>query len=174
MPECRCATRNFSWQRGVGVGGLWNQGTSIQILSKTVEKEAIQGNTLESFLLESSILEILLKLHFGERFYPKDKHNQSLSFKIQNTFLIFKKGRGGILSPYQLRVCEALFARRPMSIRNKFETLVSLVTSDIDILMISETKIVESFPLSQFMIYGFSMLYRRDSGFQCISEIILL
>ena len=52
-----------------------------------------------------------------------------------------------------------------MSIRNKFETLVSLVTSDIDILMISETKIVESFPLSQFMIYGFSMLYRRDSGF---------
>ena len=38
------------------------------------------------------------------------------------------------------------------SIRNKFETLVSLVTSDIDILMISETKIDESFPLSQFMI----------------------
>ena len=48
------------------------------------------------------------------------------------------------------------------SIRNKFETLVSLVTSDIDILMISETKIDESFPLSQFMIDGFSMPYRRD------------
>ena len=69
---------------------------------------------------------------------------------------------------------KALFARCPMSIRNKFETLVSLVTSDIDILMISETKIVESFPLSQFMIHGFSMLYRRDSGFSCISEITLL
>ena len=48
------------------------------------------------------------------------------------------------------------------SIRNKFETLVSLVTSDIDILMISETKIDESFPLSQFMIDGFSLPYRRD------------
>ena len=48
------------------------------------------------------------------------------------------------------------------SIRNKFETLVSLVTSDIDILMISETKIDESFPLSQFMIDEFSMPYRRD------------
>ena len=48
------------------------------------------------------------------------------------------------------------------SIRNKFETLVSLVTSDIDILTISETKIDESFPLSQFMIDGFSMPYRRD------------
>ena len=50
------------------------------------------------------------------------------------------------------------------SIRNKFETLVSLVTSDIDILMISETKIDESFPLSQFMIDGFSMPYHRDKN----------
>ena len=47
-------------------------------------------------------------------------------------------------------------------IQNKLETLVSLVTSDIDILMISEAKIDESFPLSQFMIDGFSMPYRRD------------
>ena len=48
------------------------------------------------------------------------------------------------------------------SIRNKFETLISLVTSDIDILMISERKIDESFPLSRFMIHGFSMPYCRD------------
>ena len=47
-------------------------------------------------------------------------------------------------------------------IQNKLETSVSLVTSDIDILMISEAKIDESFPLSQFMIDGFSMPYRRD------------
>ena len=48
------------------------------------------------------------------------------------------------------------------SIRNKFETLVSQVTPDIDILMISETKIDESFPISQFMIHVFSMPYRCD------------
>ena len=48
------------------------------------------------------------------------------------------------------------------SIRNKFETLVSLRTFDIDILMISETKIDESFPLSQFMTDGFSMPYCHD------------
>ena len=47
------------------------------------------------------------------------------------------------------------------SIRKKFETLVSPVTSD-NILMISETKIYESFPLSQFMIDGFSIPYRCD------------
>ena len=48
------------------------------------------------------------------------------------------------------------------SVQNKFETLVSPVISDIDILMISETKIDESFPLSQFMIDVFSMPYRCD------------
>ena len=48
------------------------------------------------------------------------------------------------------------------SIQNKFETLISLVTSDKDILMISETKIDESFTPSQFMIARFSMSYRRD------------
>ena len=47
------------------------------------------------------------------------------------------------------------------SIRNKFETLVSPVTSD-NILMIPETKIDESFPLSQFMIDGLSIPYRCD------------
>ena len=50
------------------------------------------------------------------------------------------------------------------SIRNKFEILVSLVTSDIDILMISGTKIDESYPLSQFMIDGFSMPYHCDGN----------
>ena len=65
------------------------------------------------------------------------------------------------------------------SIQNKFETLVSLVTSDIDILMISETKIDESFPLSQFMIDVFSMPYRCDRNAHsggilvyCINNII--
>ena len=48
------------------------------------------------------------------------------------------------------------------SIRNKFETLASLVVYDINILIISEAKIDESFPLSQFMIDGFSVPYRRE------------
>ena len=44
----------------------------------------------------------------------------------------------------------------------KVETLVSLVTSDLDILVISEIKIGESFPLSQFKIDGFSIPYCRN------------
>ena len=43
------------------------------------------------------------------------------------------------------------------SIQNRFQTLVSLVTSTSDILMISETKIDKPFLLSQFMIDESSM-----------------
>ena len=48
------------------------------------------------------------------------------------------------------------------SIRNKIELLSEAVTGNIDILMISETKIDESFPTSQFIISGFSSPLRLD------------
>ena len=50
------------------------------------------------------------------------------------------------------------------SIRNEFEALVSLVTSEIDILMISETQLDESLSFSQFMIDGYSKPYRIDGN----------
>ena len=48
------------------------------------------------------------------------------------------------------------------SIRNKFEALSSFVTDNIDILLISETKIDSSFPDGQFLIKGFSTPFRKD------------
>ena len=48
------------------------------------------------------------------------------------------------------------------SIRNKFEFLAMQVKGKIDILMISETKIDESFPKGNFLIEGFSTPYRLD------------
>lgn len=47
-------------------------------------------------------------------------------------------------------------------IQNTFEPLVSLATPDIGVLMISKTKIHESFLLSQFMIDEFSISNRCD------------
>ena len=41
------------------------------------------------------------------------------------------------------------------SLRSKFEFLISLSEDKIDVLMISETKLYESFPTNQFMINGF-------------------
>ena len=51
------------------------------------------------------------------------------------------------------------------SIRNKFEPLVNFINNSLNILMISETKIDETFPESQFLIEGFSVPYRLDRTF---------
>ena len=48
------------------------------------------------------------------------------------------------------------------SLRNKFELLVDQVKGNIDVLMISETKIDDSFPLENFLIRGLSKPYRLD------------
>ena len=48
------------------------------------------------------------------------------------------------------------------SIRNKFDFLAHQVEGNIDILMISETKLDESFPPSQFFLDGYSVLFRFD------------
>ena len=48
------------------------------------------------------------------------------------------------------------------SLRNKFEFLVEFTRGKIDILMISETKIDESFPLGQFKVNDFDAPFRLD------------
>ena len=47
------------------------------------------------------------------------------------------------------------------SIRNKFDMLSSMVKDNIDILMISETKL-DSFPQAQFRIEGYAPPFRYD------------
>ena len=48
------------------------------------------------------------------------------------------------------------------SLRNKFELLTEKINGSVDILLISETKIDENFPDSQFEIDGFSNPHRVD------------
>ena len=48
------------------------------------------------------------------------------------------------------------------SIRNKSDFLSFMVENTADILLISETKLDDSFPSGQFKICGFSMPYRYD------------
>ena len=45
------------------------------------------------------------------------------------------------------------------SLRNKIEALKSVINGDIDILVITETKIDQSFPICQFFIEGYSPPY---------------
>ena len=48
------------------------------------------------------------------------------------------------------------------SIRNKFESLKEIVSTNVDILLICETKLDSSFPRAQFNIHGFGEPYRFD------------
>ena len=48
------------------------------------------------------------------------------------------------------------------SLRNKFEQLKNIIKGKIDILVITETKIDNSFPTSQFYIEGYSKPFRLD------------
>ena len=48
------------------------------------------------------------------------------------------------------------------SLRNKFEFLVEFIRGKVDILMISETTVDESFPLGQFKVNGFNAPFRLD------------
>ena len=47
-------------------------------------------------------------------------------------------------------------------IRNKFEAVKFTIDNNIDIFLISETKLDDSFPTAKFLIKGFSALYRFD------------
>ena len=48
------------------------------------------------------------------------------------------------------------------SLRNKFESLQHIINKNIDVLLISETKIDSSFPSAQFHLEGYATLYRLD------------
>ena len=48
------------------------------------------------------------------------------------------------------------------SARKKFETLTYVIDNNIDLLLISETKLDYSFPIAQFQMKGFSVPYRYD------------
>ena len=48
--------------------------------------------------------------------------------------------------------------------RNKFNLLIEIVNNNINVLMISETKLDASFPTGQFHIQSFSELYKLDKN----------
>ena len=82
-----------------------------------------------------------------------DECNANLTFK-EKLSIICKSTIGNIIVAH-LNI---------NSLRNKFDSLISQITSSIDILMISETKQDKSFPIGQFIIEGFSVPCRVDQN----------
>ena len=47
-------------------------------------------------------------------------------------------------------------------LRNKSDILTTQITGNVDVMVVSETKLDDSFPESQFKIPGYSPLFRLD------------
>ena len=82
----------------------------------------------------------------------KSANDQSVSHNISELKNIRLKNVNNIIIP-QINI---------NSIRNKFELLSHYVSGDIDILIITETKLDKSFPNGQFLLHGYSEPFKLD------------
>ena len=74
---------------------------------------------------------------------------------------------GALYAKSRLKEVKAQSSDKPIlghlnisSIPNKFEVVNFIIDYNIDIVLISETKVDDSFPAAQFLIKGFSAPYR--------------
>ena len=61
-----------------------------------------------------------------------------------------------------------------ISIKNKFDLLVPAVVRNLDILIVTETKIDSSFPEAQFEIDGFTIPYRVDRDYHGVGILLYM
>ena len=60
------------------------------------------------------------------------------------------------------------------SLTNKFESLSFMVENNVDMLLISETKLDDSFPSGQFKICGYGMPYQNDANSMSIGLLVYI
>ena len=60
------------------------------------------------------------------------------------------------------------------STTNKFESLSFMVENNVDMLLISETKLEDSFPSGQFKICGYGMPYQNDANSMSIGLLVYI
>ena len=60
------------------------------------------------------------------------------------------------------------------SIRNKFDNLCDLISKNVDILSVAETKLDAPFPKSQFLIPGFHEPMRLDITSKCGGMLVYI
>ena len=96
----------------------------------------------------------------SSEFYSEENESSDLSKTKDNCLNVLTSLR-------KENVDRLIFAHLNInSIRNKFDNPSQLIRGKIDVLLISETKIDDSFPKGQFLIDGFSAPYRLDRNYQ--------
>ena len=88
---------------------------------------------------------------------PLGQSNNSIENCVEN-----EKTPNAILHDLRVKNWKRVGALNINSLHNKIHMLADLVVGKIDILLISETKLDDSFPTSQFYIPGFGSPFRLD------------
>ena len=91
--------------------------------------------------------------------------SQNSQFKEQSEKQNLGDSADQILRHLKLKIVNRLVGHlNNISLRNKFDSLKLLVKNSFDVFMISETKLDESLPESQFLMDGFTSPYRMDKN----------
>ena len=60
------------------------------------------------------------------------------------------------------------------SIKTKLQFLASQISNNVDVLLVSGTKLDDSFPMAQFLLNGFSKPYRLDVAQMTVEFFFML
>ena len=108
------------------------------------------GKHFSSFSMNSNIG------HKQEGLPPEDEKKTQEKIKNNNIIHELTKYRSKNMNKIVLATLNI------NSIRNKFSSLCEIVSNNIDILVIQETKIDATFPTGQFLMPGYKKPYRKD------------
>ena len=126
-----------------------------------MNKSKLHLNRKSSIILTSNFIKALSHVNWLEETSDKDSSSEGAENKSKSVDVSINCSILGSLRRRHLK--NLIIAHLNInSLQNKFDFLVDQIKVKDDLLMISETKLDESFPHSQFKISGFSKPFRLD------------
>ena len=129
-----------------------------EIKNDEKEKRKLKNSAVKKTLLILGDRPVLSKTHRFEENLNDANRSFENNKEHSNAFQSVQKHR--LQNPKNIVICHLNLN----SLRNKFEAVEELVQSKIDICLLSETKIDETFSNQKFMINGYK-LFRRDRNY---------
>ena len=130
--------------------------------SKRIKSQHLNKGKLQLNQKRSKQISHVFNWQFRTETSDSEECISNLTFKGQKAI----DCKSTLKTPQDDNLSKLIFAHLNInSIRNKFEELIGQVKGTVDVLMISETKIDDSFPIVNFLIDGFSQPYRIDGNF---------
>ena len=142
------------------------------IISKHLSQKGLHLNESGSRRLAINFLERIKKFSKNERYASIVEEDElaicSKTSNLSNNHIESKKEKNkrqniNLKSLREENPDRPIFAQINLnSIRNKFQFLASQIINNVDVMLVSETKLDDSFPTAQILLDGFSKPYRLE------------